>query len=77
MADKPEHKTRIGAICVNVWKNTTDKGDYNTIDMQRSYKDKDGNWKNTQSMRTNDLPKAVLALTKTYEYLLTKGKDED
>ena len=38
----------------------------------QAYTDKDGNWKSTNSMRINDLPKAALVLNKAYEYLVIK-----
>jgi len=40
------------------------------------YRDKDGQWKSTHSMSANELPKAILALQKAYEYLMTKKSDE-
>jgi hypothetical protein len=38
------------------------------------YKDKGGNWQGTNSLSINDIPKAILALQKSYEYL-TEKKD--
>jgi len=34
------------------------------------YKDKTGQWQGTNSLSLNDLPKAILALQKAYEYLM-------
>jgi hypothetical protein len=31
-------------------------------------------WKSTTSLRTNDLPKAVLVLNKAYEYVLLNSQ---
>jgi hypothetical protein len=33
------------------------------------YKDKTGRWKGTNSLSLNDIPKAILALQKAFEYL--------
>ena len=75
----PEKKFRAGAISATIWQNQgqNQQGDaveYRTISLDRVYKDKDGNWKNTNSLRVNDLPKATLALQKAYEYLVV-GQD--
>ncbi len=73
---RPEMKFRAGAVSATIWRNETEKGSYASVQLERSYKDGDDKWKNTGSLRLNDLPKAVLVLNKTYEYLLMKGKDE-
>lgn len=69
----PEKKFRVGAICATVWRNTTIKdgveNEFKTISFERSYKDKEGNWKNTSSLRQTDLPKAQLVLYEAYKYL--------
>ncbi|MCB9362398.1 hypothetical protein H6504_03090 [Candidatus Woesearchaeota archaeon] len=76
----PEMKYSAGAISATVWKNngTNAKGepaDYRTISLQRNYQDKDGKWQSTNSLRLNDLPRAVMVLNKAYEYLLLRGPD--
>jgi len=71
----PEMKFRAGAVCATVWQNTGQNKDgeetqYNTISIERSYKDKKDEWQSTNSMRINDLPRASLVLKKAYEYLV-------
>ena len=71
---RPEKKFRAGAVAATIWANEgkNDKGEtvsYKTISFNRSYMDKDGNWKTTDSLRVSDIPKAVLVLSKAYEYL--------
>ena len=74
----PEKKFSTGAITATVWKNNgTSKRDgaqieFRTIQLDRRYKDKDGSWKSTNSLRINDLPKAALVLNKAYEYLVIR-----
>ena len=67
----PLKKFRAGPICATVWNNHGKEGDgeYKTVSFERSYKDKDGAWKTTSSLRVNDLPKASLVLQKAYEFL--------
>ena len=43
--------------------------------LQRAYKDKDGNYQNTNNYRMNDLPKAILALQKAYEHVVMETRD--
>lgn len=69
---QPEQKFKAGAVEVSIWKNESEKGDYHSISFQRSYKDKEGNWQTTNSLKVNDLPKALIALGKAYEYVALK-----
>lgn len=79
-AKLPEKKFRIGPISATIWKNQTEKNgsivEYRTVSFERSYQNKNGDWANTNSLRVNDLPKAVLVLQKAYEYLAIKDTDE-
>jgi hypothetical protein len=78
----PEKKFRAGAISASVWKNnvTTKDGreaEIMSVTFQRSYKDKKTDeWKRTSSLRTMDLPKAVVVLNKAYEYLVLNGQSD-
>jgi len=52
---QPVDRVRIGSITATIWKNPTPKGArYNTT-LQRAYRDKEGNWDNTDSFRRDDL----------------------
>jgi len=77
----PEKKFSTGAISATIWKNngkskkTGEPVEFRTINIDRRYTDKEGNWQSTNSLRLNDLPKAQLVLQKAYEYLVLKGQD--
>ena len=76
--NQPEKKFSTGAISATIWQNEgkTKAGEsavYKTVSLQRSYKDKNGQWKTTASFRVSDLPKASVVLSKAYEYLVLKG----
>jgi len=74
--NKPEKKFRAGAVTATIWKNQTeDNKEYNTVSFERCYKDKNGEWKNTNSLRVNDLPKAAMVLSKAYEFLAMTEKE--
>ena len=61
-------KVRVGGVHVSIWKGTNEKGWKRTrISIQRVYRDAEGNWKNTQYLGLNDIPKLILALQKAYE----------
>lgn len=67
----PIKKFRAGGISATVWNNRTNdgEGEFKSVVLQRAYKDKEGVWKHTTSLRASDLPKASLVLQKTYEFL--------
>jgi hypothetical protein len=77
----PEKKFRAGAISATIWQNEGQRKDgtvasFNTISFERGYKDKEGNWKSTSSLRTSDIPRAVVVLSKAYEYLVMKQSSQ-
>jgi len=69
----PIKKYSAGSIHVAIWENESKEGRvYQTVSLERSYKNKDDEWKNTNSLRVNDIPKAVAALQKVYDELVVK-----
>ncbi len=76
----PEKTFRASPVSATVWANETTTKDgevklFRTISLERSYKDKDDKWKKTNSLRVNDLPKAILVLNKAFEYVTFKEED--
>jgi hypothetical protein len=77
----PEKKFRAGGVTATIWKNqvkTKDGRDaeYLSVTFKRAYKDKETDeWKETNSLKTADLPKAVVVLNKAYEYAVLTGQD--
>ena len=60
-----------------MWRNNTkskngDSLEFRTISFDRRYKDKEGNWQSTKTLRIADLPKAVVVLNKAFEYAVLK-----
>lgn len=75
---KPEASFRIGAVSAAVWKHTNKAKDGRVFEtrkvvLDRAYKDANNQWQHTNSMDMNDVPKAILALSKAYEHICTKG----
>ena len=52
---KPVDEVRIGAVKAAIWRNETDNGSRFNVTFSRSYKDSEGEWKNTHSFRRDDL----------------------
>ena len=73
----PEKKIRAGAISATIWNNANEKGTYSTVQLEKSYKDKDNNWKTTRSFAAGDLPKALLVLEKAYEHIMLRKGGSD
>ena len=69
----PEKRFTAGAIHATIWQNTAVKdgkeGHYNTVCLERVYKDKKGNWQSSNSFSAHDLPKLSLVTQKAYEYV--------
>jgi len=79
---KPDNKFKAGAVTATVWANEmTDRqgGKFlvYTVAFERVYKDRDGNWKNTNSLRVNDIPKLRLVAQEAYEYLVRKSNEDN
>jgi hypothetical protein len=74
---KPEKIIMVGPCRASVFRNTFVK-DGKQIEMPKvvfelRFKDKkSGQWKGTSTLNINEIPKAVLALQKAYDYLLSK-----
>jgi hypothetical protein len=80
--NQPEKKFSTGAISATVWKNVRAGKDgkvfeSRTVNLQRRYTDKTGQWQSTSSLRLNDLPKAALVLEEAYKYLVLNGHTDD
>ena len=74
-----EKKYKAGSVSATIWKNTGNRNgketEFYTVSLTRSYK-KGDSWQNTNSMRLQDIPDAILVLDKAYEYLRLKSDDQ-
>ena len=70
----PDMRFKAGGLTATVWKGISPKGTtYFNVQLGRSYKDKDNNWKTTSSFRESDVPKAMVLLQKAYEYVILQS----
>ena len=83
MSQQPEITFRHGLCSASVWENEYQRGEESftvrNVSFQRAYLDKEGNWRHTNSLKVNDIPKAVLVLQKAYEFLtsVSQPTEED
>ena len=77
---QPEITFRHGLCSASIFENEYKRGEESftvrTVSFQRSYLDKEGNWQTTNSLKVNDIPKAVLVLNKAYEFLTSNSQVE-
>ena len=71
---KPQTVFKVGAVRASIFQNIIQR-DGQSIQLPKvvievRYKDKAGQWQGTNSLSLNDLPKAILALQKAFEYLM-------
>ena len=81
--EKPEETYKAGAIQASVFLNVRKvKGKdvkIPSVSIQKRYQNKDGEWKSTNSLGMNDLPKAMFVLFESYDYLINRapGREEE
>ncbi len=78
--EKPEH-IKVGGVRLTLWKDTRKGSDgrvfeSRTVTLDRAYKDSQGQWQNSASLRENDIPKAVVALLRAYIQIMEKNAGE-
>lgn len=73
MPNKPETVFKVGAVRASVFQNNiVHNGKEVTLPkviIEVRYKNKDNEWKGTNSLSVNDIPKAILALQKAFDFL--------
>ena len=70
----PVSKFRAGQVSAAIWENPIEvKGKTVTMlkaTVQRRYKDKDGDWKSSQSFSRNEIPLAIYCLQQAFETMI-------
>jgi hypothetical protein len=79
--NRPLTKFKHGSVEATIFENKVQKGGTSfTVKkavLQRNYLDKNNQWQTTSSLDVNDIPKAILVLTKAYDFLTTSEKTND
>ncbi len=77
---KLEKRIQVGACSASVFVNEVEtsngKASIKNVVLQRTYKDGNGDFQNANSFGINEIPKAILALRKAYEWLALKDEKE-
>ncbi|TWU00472.1 hypothetical protein Pla108_14230 [Botrimarina colliarenosi] len=72
--NKPFATLRDGAIKATVWSNPTEEGRVRySVDISRSYTDKDGNWHDTHYFGRNELLRVAHLAGKAYDAIAQAG----
>jgi hypothetical protein len=78
---KPVAKFRAGQVSAAIWENEiTVNGRKATMlkaTVERRFKDKDGQWKSSNSFSRNEIPLAIYCLQKCFEHIIEGQKDEE
>jgi hypothetical protein len=78
---QPITKFKCGSIEAAVFENEVTKGvktfSVRKVVFQKNYLDRNDKWQSTSSLDLNYLPKAILALSKAYEFLAMTEKQGD
>ena len=77
VGNQPVAKFRHGTVTAAIFENEINKDGKNfavkKVVLQKSYLDRNDKWQSTSSLDVNDVPKAVLVLSKAYD-LLTRSE---
>ena len=64
----PAHKIRIGTLQATIWRNSSDKGNWYSVQLTRGYKVDDG-WRETDNLGFDDLLAAAKLLDQAHTYI--------
>jgi hypothetical protein len=71
--NQPAKRFRLGSITVTIWPNADRQGrSFHTTTIHRSYRDPQGQWATTASLRAADLPVVRELTRQAQEWLLTQ-----
>lgn len=71
----PIKNYRTGTMEVALWENEIEDKTFRNITISRSYKDKEDNWKNTNNIPVDDIPKLVAILNEVYRSQMFENKE--
>ena len=74
----PVHKARIGLLQMAVWENERDmdngeKRTFRSVTLKRSYRNGEGEWRETSQLNIEDLGGAIKLLDNALEFVMTPG----
>jgi len=66
----PAHKLRIGVLQATIWRNTSEKGTWYSVQPSRSYKQGDETWNETDSLGFDDLLAMAKLLDEAHSWIV-------
>lgn len=73
---KPVKEIKVGAIRLAVWENELENGKAYSFSLSKNYRDKNGGWQTTSSIKSGEAMFAIMALQKALEFVYLKDKPE-
>jgi len=74
----PEKVIMVGPCRASIFRNVIHKDgkrlELPKVDFQVRYKTQNGQWRGTSSLTKDEIPKAILALQKAFDYLMSKKR---
>ena len=78
---QPLKEFRSGRVSATVWENEgQSKGERfvsHSVQIQKRYQDRDGQWRNTTAFFVNELPKVLLLVQKAYEFIVLSERGDE
>ena len=79
-ANAPKKRFKAGSCEATIWEQEGKEYDgrkstYFTVSTQRSYKDKEDEWKTTSTYRVQDIADAILVLQESLRYMRLKASE--
>jgi hypothetical protein len=73
--NKPNHKLKLGRVSVAIWHRVDSTGtERYGVTLTRSYKTKDGGYKDTHTLDTEDLSHAARLLEEAQNWILAQNR---
>jgi hypothetical protein len=66
----PAHKIRIGNLSAIIWRNSGENGPWYSVQPQRSYKNSDDEWRNTEALGADDLLTMAKLLDQAHTWIV-------
>jgi hypothetical protein len=69
MTTAPAHKIRIANLQAVIWRNSGEKGPWYSVQVKRSYKNGDDQWRETDAMGYDDVLTAAKLLDQAHTWI--------
>lgn len=69
---QPAHKIRISNVSAIVWRNSGDNGPWYSVQIQRSYKNADDEWRQTENLGVDDILTAGRLLDQAHSWIVSQ-----